>query len=138
MTLTIERFQPEGMNVRMMAGKAAYSHVVKVGGTGTLVFIAGQLARDVDGNCVGIGDMRKQMEQTFANLDRCLKAAGAGWVDLIKTNTYVTDYDAYAQCADVRMRYFGVATPTSTTVVVSRLAGPDFMIEIEAIAAIDA
>ena len=33
--------------------------------------IAGQLARDIDGNCVGKGDMRAQMEQTFQNLDRC-------------------------------------------------------------------
>jgi enamine deaminase RidA (YjgF/YER057c/UK114 family) len=40
------------------------------------------LARDVDGNCVGKGDMRAQMEQTFQNLDRCLKAAGATWADV--------------------------------------------------------
>jgi 2-iminobutanoate/2-iminopropanoate deaminase len=137
MTLKIERYQPDGMNVRMMAGKPAYSHVVTVSGTGKLVFIAGQLARDIDGNCVGAGDMRAQMEQTFANLTRCLEAAGATWADVVKTNTYVTDYDAFSQCTDVRMRYIGVATPTSTTVVVSRLAGPDFMIEIEAIAAIN-
>jgi enamine deaminase RidA (YjgF/YER057c/UK114 family) len=37
----------------------------------------------------------------------------------------------------MRMRYFGPATPTSTTVEVRRLAGPDFMIEIEAIASVD-
>ena len=79
MTLTIERFQPEGMNVRLSNGQPSYSHVVTVIGTGKLVFIAGQLARDIDGSCVGIGDMRAQMEQTFANLDRCLKAAGATW-----------------------------------------------------------
>jgi 2-iminobutanoate/2-iminopropanoate deaminase len=136
MPLKVERFQPEGMNVRMMAGQPAYSHVVTVSGTGKLVFIAGQLARDIDGNCVGVGDMRAQMEQVFANLERCLNAAGATWADVVKTNTYITDYDAFAQCADVRMRYFGIGNPTSTTVVVSRLAGPDFMIEIEAIAAI--
>jgi hypothetical protein len=58
MTLKIERFQPEGMNVRMSAGQPSYSHVVTVSGTGKIVYIAGQLARDIDGNCVGIGDMR--------------------------------------------------------------------------------
>ena len=79
MTLQIERFQPEGMNVRMSAGQPSYSHVVTVSGTGKLVFIAGQLARDIDGNCVGKGDMRAQMEQTFQNLDRCLKAPGQGF-----------------------------------------------------------
>jgi 2-iminobutanoate/2-iminopropanoate deaminase len=137
MAIKVERFQPEGMNVRVMAGKPAYSHVVTVSGTGKLVFTAGQLARDIDGNCVGVGDMRAQMEQTFANLTRCLEAAGATWADVVKTNTYVTNYDEYAKCADVRARFFGIATPTSTTVVVSRLAGPDFMVEIEATAVVN-
>jgi 2-iminobutanoate/2-iminopropanoate deaminase len=90
MTLKVERFQPEGMNVRMSGGKPSYSHVVTVSGTGRLVYTAGQLARDIDGNCVGKGDMRAQMEQTFLNLDRCLKAAGASWADVVKTNTFVT------------------------------------------------
>src|SRR4029077_16194881 len=138
MALKIERFQPEGMNVRMSNGQPSYSHVVTVSGTGKLVYTAGQLARDIDGNCVGKGDMRAQMEQTFQNLDRCLKAAGATWADVVKTNTFVTDFDEFQKCGDVRMRYFGVATPTSTTVGVTRLAGPDFMIEIEAGAVVDA
>src|SRR3569833_3333849 len=77
MTTKVERFQPEGMNVRMSAGQPSYSHVVTVSGSGKIVFIAGQLARDIDGNCVGKGDMRAQMEQTFQILDRCLHAAGA-------------------------------------------------------------
>ena len=58
MVLKIERFQPEGMNVRMSGGKSSYSHVVTVSGSGKIVYTAGQLARDVDGNCVGKGDMR--------------------------------------------------------------------------------
>jgi 2-iminobutanoate/2-iminopropanoate deaminase len=126
MVLKIERFQPEGMNVRMSGGKPSYSHVVTVSGSGKIVYTAGQLARDADGNCVGKGDMRAQMEQTFQNLDRCLKAAGATWADVVKTNTFVTDFDEFQKCADIRMRYLGAATPTSTTVGVTRLAGPDF------------
>ena len=117
MVLKIERFQPEGMNVRMSGGKPSYSHVVAVSGSGKIVYTAGQLARDIDGNCVGKGDMRAQMEQTFQNLDRCLKAAGATWADVVKTNTFVTDYEEYAKHGDMRLRYFGPATPTSTTVV---------------------
>jgi enamine deaminase RidA (YjgF/YER057c/UK114 family) len=137
MTLKIERFQPEGMNVRMSVGQPSYSHVVTVSGSGKIVYIAGQLARDIDGNCVGKGDMRAQMEQTFQNLDRCLKAAGATWPMWSRPITYVTDFDEFQKCGDVRMRYFGVATPTSTTVGVTRLAGPDFMIEIEAVAVVN-
>jgi 2-iminobutanoate/2-iminopropanoate deaminase len=137
MPVKVERFQPEGMNIRQSAGQPSYSHVVTITGTGKLIYTAGQLARDIDGNCVGKGDMRAQMEQTFANLDRCLKAAGATWADVVKTNTYVTDFDEFQKCGDIRMRYFGVATPTSTTVGVTRLAGPDFMIEIEALAVVN-
>ena len=81
--------------------------------------------------------MRAQMEQTLQNLDRCLKAAGATWADVVKTNTFVTDFDEFQKCGDIRMRYLGVATPTSTTVGVIRLAGPDFMIEIEGVAVVN-
>jgi enamine deaminase RidA (YjgF/YER057c/UK114 family) len=136
MTLEIHRIQPEGMHVLMSGDQPSYSHVVTVSGTGKIVFIAGQLARDANGACVGTGDMRAQMEQTFRNLDRCLRAAGATWADVVKTNTYVTDFDAFRKCGDIRMRWFGVATPTSTTVGVTRLADPDCMVEIEAVAVV--
>jgi 2-iminobutanoate/2-iminopropanoate deaminase len=136
MALEIERKQPAGMNVRMQQGKAAYSHVVTVNGPGKTIYIAGQLARDVEGNLVGKGDIRAQVEQTFKNLDLCLKAAGATWADVVKTNTYVTDYPEFSKHSDVRIRYLGVATPTSTTVQISRLADPDAMVEIEMIAVV--
>jgi enamine deaminase RidA (YjgF/YER057c/UK114 family) len=133
---TIERKQPPGVNVRMQQGKPAYSHVVTVTGPGKTIYIAGQLARDLDGNIVGPGNMRAQMEQTFKNLDACLKAAGASWADVVKTNTFVTDYAAFSQCSDVRMRYFGLAAPTSTTIQISGLAQPEAMVEIEMIAVV--
>ena len=137
MALQISRMQPAGMNVRMQQGKPAYSHVVTVNGPGRTIYVAGQLARDEAGNCVGKGDMRAQLEQTFKNLDACLRAAGASWADVVKTNTYVTDYEAFSRHSEVRMRYFGVATPTSTTVQISRLADPDAMVEIELIAVVE-
>lgn len=137
MALTIDRKQPDGMNVRVQQGKAAYSHVVTVNGSGKTIYIAGQLARDAAGNIVGPGDMRAQLEQTFKNLDLCLKAAGASWADVVKTNTYVTDYEAFSKHSDVRMRYFGVGIPTSTTIQISRLAQPEAMVEIEMIAVVE-
>ena len=136
MALKIERFQPPGMDVRMQEGKAAYSHVVTVTNPGKIIYIAGQLGRDPAGNIVA-GGMRAQMEQTFQNLDKCLKAAGATWADVVKTNTFVTDYAAFSECRDVRMRYIGVATPTSTTIQISGLAQPGAMVEIEMIAVIE-
>jgi 2-iminobutanoate/2-iminopropanoate deaminase len=137
MAVKIDRIQPAGVNVRLQQGKPAYSHVVTVTGPAKMIYIAGQLARDVDGNIVGPGDMRAQLEQTFKNLDACLKAAGATWADVVKTNTFVTDYQAFSQCSDVRMRYFGVGSPTSTTIQISGLAQPEAMIEIEMIAVVE-
>jgi len=67
--------------------------LVTVSGGAKIVYTAGQSARDIDGNCVGKGDLRAQMKQTYQNLDRCLKAAGATWADVVKTNTFVTDFD---------------------------------------------
>jgi 2-iminobutanoate/2-iminopropanoate deaminase len=77
------------------------------------------------------------IQQVGENIKMCLEAAGATLADIVKTNTYVTDYEEFAKHPDMRMRYFGPGTPTSTTVEVRRLAGPDFMIEIEAIAFVD-
>jgi 2-iminobutanoate/2-iminopropanoate deaminase len=136
MPIKIERFQPPGMDVRMQEGKPAYSHVVTVSGSGKLIYIAGQLGRDPDGNIVA-GGMRGQLEQTFKNLEKCLKAAGATWADVVKTNTFVTDYAAFSECRDVRMRHFGVAVPTSTTIQISGLAQPGAMVEIEMVAAVN-
>jgi enamine deaminase RidA (YjgF/YER057c/UK114 family) len=96
------------------------------------------LARDIDGNCLGKSDMRAQMEQTFQNLDRCLKAAGATWADVVKTNTFVTDFDEFQKYADIRMRYLGVANPDQHDgQCYPRLAGADFMIEIEPVAIVN-
>src|SRR6516162_7676651 len=137
MAVKIDRIQPAGVNVRRQQGKPAHSHVVAVTGPAKMIYIAGQLARDADGNIVGPGDMRAQLEQTFKNLEACLKAAGATWADVVKTNTFVTDYQAFSQCSDVRMRYFGVGSPTSTTIQISGLAQPEAMVEIEMIAAVE-
>jgi enamine deaminase RidA (YjgF/YER057c/UK114 family) len=60
-----------------------------------------------------------------------------GQVRLVQQPFCTTDFDEFQKCADIRMRYLGVATPTSTTVGVTRLAGPDFMIEIEAVAVVN-
>jgi 2-iminobutanoate/2-iminopropanoate deaminase len=132
-----DKIQPEGIHIRRVGGQAMYTHVVAVSGPGRTIYVAGQLARDAAGNCVGKGDMRAQIEQVGENIKRCLEAAGATLADIVKTNTYVTDYVEFAKHGDMRMRYFGPATPTSTTVEIRRLADPDAMVEIEAVAVVD-
>src|SRR5262245_57360571 len=112
-----------------------YSHVVVVEGRRT-IFIAGQLARDRQGNVVGAGDTRAQIRQVGENLKAALAAAGATLNDRVKPTTYVTEIEEFFKHVDVRMEYFG-ALPTSTTVEVRRLAHPDLLVEVEAIAVIE-
>lgn len=127
--------QPAGLHERRVNGLLLYSHVVSVEPK-RLIFIAGQLARDRDGRIVGVGDMRAQLRQALENLKLAVEAAGASLKDLVRTNTYVTDIEEYFNHVDVRMEYYSHAMPTSTTVEVRRLAQPELMVEIDAIAAI--
>jgi enamine deaminase RidA (YjgF/YER057c/UK114 family) len=128
--------QPDALAKRVVGGQVLYSHVVVVQAR-RVVFISGQVPRDRDGNAVGPGDMRAQIRKVGENLKAALEAAGATLADLVKTTTYVTDIEAYFRHTDVRMEYFGPALPTSTTVEVRRLAHPDFLVEVEAIAVLD-
>ena len=137
MTMSAKRqnIQPDALSKRVVNGHVLYSHVVTVEGTRT-IYVSGQLARDRDGNLVGKGDMRVQLRQVGENVKAALEAAGASLGDLVKTTTFVTDIEEYFKHVDVRMAYFGVALPTSTTVEVRRLAHPDFLVEVEAIAVV--
>ncbi len=130
-----ERIQSEKLHLRTSGGQVLYSQVmvVEVGGC-RQIFVAGQTPRDRDGQCVGKGDMRAQIEQVGENIKAALEAAGATLDDIVKTTTYVTDMDEYFKHQDMRMRYFAGALPTSTTVQVVRLSRPEFMVEIEVMA----
>jgi enamine deaminase RidA (YjgF/YER057c/UK114 family) len=112
-----------------------YSHTVVAEG-GRMVFIAGQLSRNGEGVLVGRGDMRAQIRQVCDNVRAALAAAGADVADLVKTTTYVTDIDEFFKHVDVRSEYFGADPPTSTTVEVRRLAAPEFLVEMDAIAVV--
>ena len=125
---------PKGLHTNTRNGKPVYSHAVVTTRT-KLVFITGQLSKDERGEVVGKGDMRAQIRQVGHNLKLALAAAGATLDDVVKSNTYVTDYELYVRNADLRDALLA-ALPTSTTVEVKRLAHPDCMIEIEAIAAL--
>jgi 2-iminobutanoate/2-iminopropanoate deaminase len=96
MAIKREKIQPQGIHVRMVDGQARYTQVVTVSGTGKMIFVAGQLARNAQGSCVGKGDMRAQIQQVGENIKTCLEAASATLADIVKTNTYVTDYEEFA------------------------------------------
>ena len=115
-----------------------YSQVVDVSAN-RIIFIAGQTALDRDGNLVGKNDFAAQAEQVFRNLAVALKASGCTAANLVKLTVFLTDMGNLGRYRDVRNRFFASVTPPAapavTLVEVSKLYGPDFMIEIEAIAA---
>ena len=117
-----------------------YSRVVKVN-KGTLVYLAGQVPMDASGNLVGEADFGAQVEQVFRNIKDAVETAGGTMADLIKINNYVVasvDPAELAKFRAARDRYVNVKSPPASTLVyVSRLAQPGWLVEIEAVAAID-
>ena len=122
----------EGVAVRGMHEATGYSLAAKAGG---LVFVAGQIARDVEGNVVGRGDIEAQAVQIFENLKTVLASAGTTLDQVVKLTTFTTNVVYRQKIAEVRARYFGDYFPPNTFLVVSSLATPDYLLEIEAVAA---
>ena len=120
------------VNPATMAAPRGYSHVVKDGNT---VYIAGQVARDKDGKTVGVGDAKAQVEQVFKNLEACLASVGGNLSHVVKTNVFMTHREDIQAYRETRAKYLpSDKPPTSTLVLCSGLADPDFLVEIEAIA----
>ena len=128
--------QVKRSNPAPLSKPTGYTHVVEVTGPAKTVYIAGQIAFDKDGKVVGAGDMKAQAEQVFKNLQAALEAAGAKFSDVVKMNTYIIDMEKSPAVREVRARYFGATTPASTLVQVVKLARPEFLLEIEVIAAL--
>jgi enamine deaminase RidA (YjgF/YER057c/UK114 family) len=117
------------------AGSPATTVVALLGG-GHWVVVGGQLAQDEAGRIIGKGDMRAQIEQVGQNVGACLQKAGATVKDIMWTVNYVTNQSEFERHAELRQRYFGPPSPKSATVPVEQLAGPDFLVQVEAFAAI--
>ena len=118
-----------------------YSHVAKVN-KGTMIYLAGQVSSDASGKLVGEGNFEAQAEQVFRNIGIGLETAGAGMADIVKLNVYIVaevDQADVPKLRAIRDRHVDTAKPPASTLVfVTRLARPGWLIEIEAIAAIDA
>jgi len=114
-----------------------YSQAVRIEtGDTALIFIAGQVAVDVAGDTVGVGDVAAQAEQVYKNIAAILAANGATFADVVKLNTYLVNIADRPAIAEARGRYLADEPPASTLVAVNALAHPDFLIEIEAVAAV--
>ncbi len=111
-----------------------YSHAAKAGNT---VYIAGQIAKDVDGTIVGRDDFKKQARQVHENLKNILEEAEGSLQNIVKMTTFLTHYGYIETYRSVRNEYFPEPCPPNTLLIVESLALPDYMIEVEAVAILD-
>ena len=118
----------------------AYSQAVRTG-PGELLFLAGQVAVDNDGNPVGRGDMVAQTVQVFKNLGGVLDSVGASFSNVVEFTTYLVGRGAVQPFLQARTELFPELFPKSefppnTLLIVSGLVRPELLVEIKAIAAL--
>lgn len=116
---------------------SAYSHGIEVKGANRLVFCAGQVAGDAEGNIVGEGDFDAQGEQVMSNLRDVLAEAGVSFADVVKLTTFVVKQEDTQKARDLVGRHFTDRPPANTLCVLQGLANTKYLVEIEAIAVVE-
>jgi len=117
-----------------------YSHVSRVKASEHL-FIAGMLAADRDGKPVGGDDFEAQCGQVFRNIEAALQSAGAGWGNVVQFTTYLVHSQDIPEFMSFRLREFprmfpDGAYPPNTLLVIDRLVGEPFLVEVQTVAAL--
>ncbi len=126
------------MNVRhtphtVAAPFGPYSHAVEVPEGSRLLYISGEVGVLPDGT-VPEG-IEAQAEACWRNITAILADAGMGLDDLVKITTYLVRPEDVAAAGAARAKHFGDARPGSATIIVRALVAPEWLIEIEAVAA---
>ncbi|HEY2672176.1 MAG TPA: RidA family protein [Rugosimonospora sp.] len=111
--------------------RAALSPAIRAG---DLVFASGQVPVDpTSGELIGT-EIAEQTTAVLDNLERVLKAAGAGLADVVKTTVFLTRTGDFAGMDAAYRQRFADRPPARSTVTIAGLARPGFLVEIEAVA----
>ena len=131
--MTLELINPDDLPT-----PESYTHVVSATGT-RMVFVAGQVAEDLEGNLVAPGDLASQARVAFANVGRALAAAAARPEQVAKLTIYVVHHrpEYLDEISAARISVFGEHKPADVILGVETLAEPGRLIEVDAIAVID-
>jgi enamine deaminase RidA (YjgF/YER057c/UK114 family) len=103
---------------------------------GDHIAVSGQVALNENGELVGKGDIVAQIDQCVANIAAILAQAGGSLSDIVSLTTYLKSPEFAPAFLEARARLFPDRPPATTTVVAD-LLGPDFLVEIQALAALD-
>ena len=115
------------------APNGPYSHGAEVPGGTRLLYTAGQVGVAADGKLPP--DIKGQAEQVWRNLLAILAEAGMGVENIVKVNHYLTKPENVPAYGEVRTRFLGAARPASTLVIVQALVRPEWLVEVEIVAA---
>ena len=121
---------------RIVESGSHFSQAIAVEASGRLVFISGMTARRPDGTIAGIGDIEEQTRQVCENIRSAVEAAGGTLDDVCRVDVYLKNIGDRERVQKVRRQFWKVTPPASTLVEVSKLASPQFLVEISAIALI--
>jgi enamine deaminase RidA (YjgF/YER057c/UK114 family) len=126
------------LNPATMPATRGYTHVVETTAPARTIYLSGQLGMTLDGKFAGApGDFRAQATQAFENMKAALAAVGADFSHVVKITNYFVDMAHLQTFFEVRDRFVDTkAPPASTAVQVVKLARPDALFEVEAIAVV--
>lgn len=110
-----------------------YSHGVEIPANARILYLAGQVGAAPDGSMAK--DFETQADQCWKNIKAILAAAGMGVENLVKCTHFLTRQEDTAAYGRIRAQHLGEARPASTLLVISALARPGMLVEVEAIAA---
>ena len=114
--------------------KYGYSRAVKVG---NLVFTSGTVAVNEQGELVGKNDSYTQTLFALEKIEKALKQADAGKENIVRSRIYVTNIDDQDEVGRAHKEFFGGIKPCLTMIEISRLAEPEFLVEVEVEAVFD-
>ena len=112
---------------------AAYTHGVEIPPNARLLFVSGQIAQRKDGTIPST--IEEQTDVVWRNITAVLASAGMRISDICKLNTYLTKAEDLPAVLVVRAKHLGAYRPASTTVILSALGKPEFLLEVEVVAA---
>jgi len=110
-----------------------YSHGIEAPPNARWLHVAGQIGVRPDGSVPAT--LEEQTEVVWQNILAVLADAGMGIGDVVKITSFLTRFENFLKFAQVRAKYLGSHRPASTLLVISSLARPEFLVEVEAIAA---
>jgi enamine deaminase RidA (YjgF/YER057c/UK114 family) len=122
---------PEGLPVP----RGSYFQVA-VSDPGRIVTIAGQTASGIDGEIVGVGDIKVQVREVLRKIQVGVESVGGKIEDIVTCTVYITDARFYSDVNETRREVFGPSFPASTMVQVVSLARPGLLVEINATAVV--